>query len=43
MVCLLCGLYELYQYIHPSEVRTSLGSGMDHMMSLAQMFKDVLG
>ena len=32
--------YELYQYVHPSEVGTSLGSGMGGMSSLAQMFKD---
>ncbi len=33
-------LYELYQNIHPSEVGTSLGSGMGGMTDLAQMFKD---
>jgi len=32
--------YELYQYVHPSEVGTCLGSGMGGMHSLAQMFKD---
>ncbi len=32
--------YELYQNIHPSEVGTSLGSGMGGMTNLAQMFKD---
>jgi fatty acid synthase subunit alpha len=32
--------YGLYQYIHPSEVGTSLRSGMGGMTSLAQMFKD---
>ncbi|KAI9439787.1 fatty acid synthase [Lactarius indigo] len=32
--------YELYQYIHPSEVGTCLGSGMGGMHSLAQMFKE---
>ena len=32
--------YELYQYIHPSEVGTSLGSGMGGMTSLVQMCKD---
>ncbi len=33
--------YELYQYIHPPEVGTCLGSGMGGMYSLAQMFKEV--
>jgi len=32
--------YELYQYIHPSEVGTSLGSGMGGMTSLSQIFRD---
>ena len=32
--------YELYQYTHPSEVRTSLGSSMGGMTSLSQTFKD---
>lgn len=32
--------YELYKYIHPSEVGTSLGSGMGGMRSLSAMFKD---
>jgi 3-oxoacyl-(acyl-carrier-protein) synthase len=32
--------YELYKYIHPSEVGTSLGSGMGGMQSLSAMFKD---
>lgn len=32
--------YELYQHVHPSEVGTSLGSGMGGMESLARMFKD---
>ncbi|WVO17734.1 hypothetical protein L204_105432 [Cryptococcus depauperatus] len=32
--------YELYKYVHPSEVGTSLGSGMGGMQSLAAMFKD---
>ena len=32
--------YELYQYIHPSKVGTSLGSGMGGITSLAQMCKD---
>src|SRR5216684_7387052 len=32
--------YELYQNIHPSEVGTSLGSGMGGMTNLVQMFKD---
>jgi fatty acid synthase subunit alpha, fungi type len=32
--------YELYQYVHPSEVGSSLGSGMGGMESLSAMFKD---
>lgn len=32
--------YELYKYVHPSEVGSSLGSGMGGMSSLAAMFKD---
>jgi fatty acid synthase subunit alpha len=32
--------YELYKYVHPSEVGTSVGSGMGGMHSLSQMFKD---
>jgi len=32
--------YELYKHIHPSEVGTSLGSGMGGMQSLSAMFKD---
>ncbi|RDB25744.1 Fatty acid synthase subunit alpha [Hypsizygus marmoreus] len=32
--------YELYQHIHPSEVGTSLGSGMGGVTSMAKMFKD---
>lgn len=32
--------YELYKYIHPSEVGTSLGSGMGGMHSMSAMFKD---
>ncbi|WAR63063.1 hypothetical protein PtB15_18B145 [Puccinia triticina] len=32
--------YELYKYIHPSEVGTSLGSGMGGMSSLSKMFRD---
>jgi len=32
--------YELYEHIHPSEVGTSLGSGMGGMQSLQAMFKD---
>lgn len=32
--------YELYKYIHPSEVGTALGSGMGGMQSLSAMFKD---
>lgn len=32
--------YELYQHMHPSEVGTSLGSGMGGLESLGKMFKD---
>jgi 3-oxoacyl-(acyl-carrier-protein) synthase len=32
--------YELYKHIHPSELGTSLGSGMGGMQSLGAMFKD---
>lgn len=32
--------YELYKYMHPSEVGSSLGSGMGGMISLQRMFKD---
>ncbi|KAF5382044.1 hypothetical protein D9615_004428 [Tricholomella constricta] len=32
--------YELYKHIHPSEVGTSLGSGMGGVTSMAKMFKD---
>ena len=32
--------YELYQHMHPSEVGSSIGSGMGGMESLAKMFKD---
>jgi fatty acid synthase subunit alpha len=32
--------YELYKYVHPAEVGTSLGSGMGGMHSLQAMFKD---
>lgn len=32
--------YELYQHVHPSEVGTSIGSGMGGMESLSKMFKD---
>lgn len=32
--------YELYKYVHPSEVGTSLGSGMGGMSSLHKMFVD---
>lgn len=32
--------YELYQYVHPSEVGSSVGSGMGGMSSIAAMFKD---
>ena len=34
--------YELYQYTHPSEVGTSLGSSMGGMTSLSHMFKERL-
>ena len=32
--------YELCQYVHPSEVGRSLGSGMAGMESLAAMLRD---
>lgn len=32
--------YELYQHVHPSEVGSSLGSGMGGTQSIAAMFKD---
>jgi fatty acid synthase subunit alpha len=32
--------YELYKYVHPSEVGTSVGSGMGGMQSLSAMFRD---
>ncbi|EJU05022.1 fatty acid synthase [Dacryopinax primogenitus] len=32
--------YELYKYVHPSQVGTSLGSGMGGVESMAAMFKD---
>ena len=32
--------YELYEHMHPSEVGTSIGSGMGGMESLSRMFKD---
>ncbi|KAE9399788.1 fatty acid synthase [Gymnopus androsaceus JB14] len=32
--------YELYQYMHPSEVGSSLGSGMGGQASLGKMFND---
>ncbi|KAF5337956.1 hypothetical protein D9757_014846 [Collybiopsis confluens] len=32
--------YELYQHVHPSEVGTSLGSGMGGQASLQKMFTD---
>ena len=32
--------YELYKFVHPSEVGSSLGSGMGGMQSLAAMFID---
>ncbi|ODN92793.1 hypothetical protein L198_05588 [Cryptococcus wingfieldii CBS 7118] len=32
--------YELYKHVHPSEVGTSLGSGMGGMHSMSAMFRD---
>lgn len=32
--------YELYKYVHPSEVGTAIGSGMGGMTSLSKMFRD---
>ena len=32
--------YELYKYMHPSDVGTCIGSGMGGVTSMAQMFKD---
>ncbi|SGZ13233.1 BQ5605_C028g10557 [Microbotryum silenes-dioicae] len=32
--------YEMYKYVHPSEVGSSLGSGMGGMVSLSRMFRD---
>lgn len=32
--------YELYKHMHPSDVGTSLGSGMGGVSSMAKMFKD---
>ena len=32
--------YELYQHMHPSEVGSSIGSGMGGVQSIAAMFKD---
>jgi 3-oxoacyl-(acyl-carrier-protein) synthase len=32
--------YELYKYMHPSEVGTCIGSGMGGMESLSAMFRD---
>ncbi|KAF9490473.1 fatty acid synthetase alpha subunit [Pleurotus eryngii] len=32
--------YELYKYIHPSEVGTCIGSSMGGVVSMAKMFKD---
>ncbi|MBW0470433.1 hypothetical protein O181_010148 [Austropuccinia psidii MF-1] len=32
--------YELYQYVHPSQVGSSLGSGLGGMSSLSKMFRD---
>ncbi|KZT29627.1 fatty acid synthase [Neolentinus lepideus HHB14362 ss-1] len=32
--------YELYQYVHPSEIGSSIGSGMGGVESLQKMFKE---
>ncbi|KAL1413365.1 fatty acid synthase alpha subunit Lsd1 [Vanrija albida] len=32
--------YEIYKYVHPSELGTSLGSGMGGMQSLSAMFRE---
>lgn len=32
--------YEIYKYIHPTEVGTALGSGMGGVQAMAAMFKD---
>lgn len=32
--------YEMYKFIHPSEVGSALGSGMGGMVSLSRMFRD---
>ncbi|KAF9267936.1 fatty acid synthase [Marasmius fiardii PR-910] len=32
--------YELYKHVHPSEVGTSIGSGMGGTVSMAKMFRD---
>jgi fatty acid synthase subunit alpha len=32
--------YELYKWVHPTEVGSSIGSGMGGMESLGKMFKD---
>ncbi|KAF4614083.1 hypothetical protein D9613_007929 [Agrocybe pediades] len=32
--------YELYKYMHPSDVGTALGSGMGGVQSMGKMFKD---
>ena len=32
--------YELYKYMHSSDVGTCIGSGMGGVTSMAQMFKD---
>lgn len=32
--------YELYKYVHPSEVGSSLGSGMGGITSISKMFRD---
>lgn len=32
--------YELYRFVHPSEVGSSLGSGIGGVVSLSKMFRD---
>ncbi|KDR66856.1 hypothetical protein GALMADRAFT_216743 [Galerina marginata CBS 339.88] len=32
--------YELYKHMHPSDIRTALGSGMGGTISMGKMFKD---
>ncbi|GAA5987571.1 hypothetical protein JCM5350_006046 [Sporobolomyces pararoseus] len=32
--------YELYKYVHPSEVGSSLGSGIGGIVSISKMFRD---